>query len=419
MKTDRLFFLGLGVVLIAGCGGSSGGGSTGGGDAATVSISFSTATPTVVAAKIGAGSFSPQSLNGEKLSLSIPAGTTDFAVAYLCTAPSFPAFERIFEATTADGSSFTLPCPANASPDSTGTLTGSVDAGAIPDANLLAIAGSNGSQSAVAAVTADTNFSVTVPAGTDRVEVLAYNSTSQGPLATSTLVAARSFDNQLVPGPLDGGSQVVLGAADRIMPEPITYSNLSAGYTPSAFVELVMAGGAGAFLVSQSTTQYPALPAGAIKSDDRYVFIANAINSAKPTEMMFTAESATSAGPISFSFPAPWSYTGPTPAALPSFNFAYTGFPQNSAVNQTALISWGSSLTTQISMIATAAYQNGSTSLAIPDLSALPGFVPAPPSGTLVLWIALIEQNNGGAQQPMSTNSLIASVENSGTFRVP
>ena len=387
--------------------------------ATTVTFSFSHGSPTVVAAKIGSGSFTAQQLNAGKLTLSIPSGTTDFAVAYLCTSTSFPTFERIFEATIADGTSFSLSCVSPANPASPGTLTGNVDASAISQANLLEIAASAGGLAVTAGVTSDTNFSVMVPAGTDRVEVLAYNSTSQGLESASSLLAARNFDNQVVPGSLNGGNQVVLGAADRTTPQSITYSNVPAGYSaPSTLVELIMAGGAGAFSVSHSTSEYPALPSGATKSGDSYSFLANAMNSANPTEMMFVANRASSAGPVSFSFPAAWSYSGPTPAALPSFNFTYSGFGQNSGVTESAFISWGLPLMTQIAVTASTNYQNGSTTLAIPDLSAVTGFVAPPPSGTLVVWVGLIEQNDQRVQA-MSANPAATSVENSGFYTVP
>lgn len=418
MKIDKLFLLLLVLALIAGCGGSSGS-SNNTGNPETISISFSTGTPSVVAAKIGSGSFTAQTLTAGKLSLSLPNGTSDFAVAYVCAAPSLPALEHIFEATTADGNSFTLPCFAPTQPDTTGTLSGSVDATAIPEANFFDIAASAGKQSSVAAITPDTSFSLTVPAGNDRVEVLAYSSNSQGLQATTTLVAARNFDNQSVPGALNGGNQVVLGAGDRTTQQPISYNNVPSGYaTPITLVDYIMAGGAGGFPISQSSSQYPVLPTGAIKNGDSYTFVANSINSARPTEMMFVATSSP-AGPVSFTFPAPWSYSGPTPAPFPTFDFAYTGFTSKAGVNFSTLISWGLTLTTQISVTASANYQNGSTALAIPDLSALPGLVPAPASGTLVIWVSLIEQNGQGTQQPLSNSLVITSVANSGFYTVP
>ena len=106
------------VTLVAGCGGSSigGGSAAGGGSTPTVvTFNFTIATPTVVAARVGAGLFTTQTLNSRSLSLSIPNGTTNFSVAYACTLPLSAQVQVpeqfVFEASTADGSSFTAPCP--------------------------------------------------------------------------------------------------------------------------------------------------------------------------------------------------------------------------------------------------------------------------------------------------------------------
>jgi hypothetical protein len=123
-----------------GCGGSgsqggSGTGGSGSGSPTAVTLTFYEGTPTAVAAKIGSGSFSLQTISSGKLTLSIPSGTTTFAVAYVCTAQSFPTYEDVFEASTADGTSFTVPCPAPLPSTPMGTLTGNVDISGIPGAN--------------------------------------------------------------------------------------------------------------------------------------------------------------------------------------------------------------------------------------------------------------------------------------------
>jgi hypothetical protein len=419
MKTLQPFLFIVVSACIAGCGGSSSGHSGGGGGTSTtVSVSFASGAPAVVAAKIGTGAFQAQSLTAGKLTLSIPSGTTDFAVAYVCSAPSILAVEHIYEATLTDGTSFTLPCVVPQDRGPTGALTGNVDMAAISEARQLGLAVSNGSLATTFTTAADTAFNLTAPAGTDRVEVLAYDAPSPGLGTTTTLLAARNFDNQAVPGSLNGGAQVVLAPADRTTFQPITYTNVPAGYSASTFVGFLMANGAGGFAISQSASQYPALPAGAVESGDSYALIASARNTARPTEIMYVAKSATSAGPVSFALPTPWAYAGPSPAALPTFNFDYSGFAQSTSVNQLAAITWALTPSTQISMEASASYQNGSTTLQIPDLSAIQGFIPAPSSGTRVFWVALIGQGGLVDQQPATTDST-ASVINSGTYTVP
>lgn len=411
------------MALLAGCGGNSGGGGSnggGGGNPTAVSISFSGGTPTVVAAKIGSGSFSLQSLTSNKLSLSIPSGTSNFAVAYVCTAASFPTFQDVFEASVADGVSFTLVCPSPLTSGTNGTFTGNVDASALPNANLLNIAVDNGSTEFNAGVIADTNFSLSVPAGNDRVEVLAYNNVAQGSTSTTTLVAARNFAGQTVPGALNGGNQVALGAGDATTSQTISYSNVPSGYSaPSTLVDFIM-GGQGGFSVATASAQYPVLPASAVGSGDFYEFFSTAVNSAKPSEMAIVAKSSANPGAVSLTFPSPWSYAGPTPAALPSFNFAYAGFSGDKGVFDTALLSWPTATSfAEYQVIASANYLNGSTTIALPDLSGIAGFMPPPPSGTGILWVGLISESSVGVPQALSSNETIITVENSGNFNVP
>lgn len=420
----RFSLLTLVLVVVAGCGGSSGGssggGGGGGGNSTSVTVQFSGGTPSVVAAKIGTGSFTAETLASGRLSLSIPGDTTKFAIAYLCTAPSFPAFEDIFEATTADGTSFTLPCPSPSSPGTNGALTGNIDASGVPSANLIDLAVANGSSELTYGVTADTDFTVSAPTGTDRVEVLAYNNVSVGFTSTTTLVAARNFTGQSVPGALNGGSQVMLGAADAATSQTISYSNAPSGYgTPYTLVDYVMSG-SGGFSLATATSQYPVMPSGAVASGDFYEFFATAINSSNPNELMLVAKSASSAGPVSINFPAPWTYSGPTPAANPTFNFAYSGLGNGAGIYETAVIDWTTVAGfVEISVMATGNYQAGSTTLAIPDLSGVQGFEAAPVSGTGVGWVALIAQSSVGLPQALSANGSITTVENFGNYNVP
>ncbi len=101
MSSDFLRFsaLALFLSLLAGCGGlpssgsgSTGGNSGGGGSPTTVTFTFDSAgsTPAVVATRIGTGVFNKTTLSSNVLTLSIPAGMTSFAVAYLC--PTYPYF---------------------------------------------------------------------------------------------------------------------------------------------------------------------------------------------------------------------------------------------------------------------------------------------------------------------------------------
>jgi hypothetical protein len=422
--------LGLLLLASAGCGGGSGGaGSTGlpgAGDSnpTMVTFKFTSGTPSAVAARVGSGAFTAQTLSAGALSLSIPSGTSNFAVAFVCTLTlnglaQIPE-QFVFEASTADGSAFNLPCPAPLPSGQTGILTGTVDFSGIPRVTAVNIAATNGAYTTVSGTTLNGTFALAEPAGTDRVLVLAYGQSQQG--MPSSLLAARNLTNQAVPGALNAGSPVVLGAGDETSPQAITYNNVPSGYgSPSTIVGFIL-GNAGGFTVAgPATTQYPALPPAAVQSGDYYKFLATASSVSTRGEGVLVLMDTASGSPVSFTFPPPWSYAGPTPAALPSFNFAYTGFPDKTGVMESAVMGWttatGVSVFSEVN--ATANYQNGSPTLAFPDLSGIVGFLPAPTTGSAVAWTAEIVHSSLGATLVMPSNTTGSAVANSGSFTVP
>ena len=430
----RLLASGVVLLLVAGCGGGSGGGSTGGGgggNSTTVTFKFNGATPVAAAGKIGSGAFTAETIHSGSLSLSIPNGTTNFALAYACpplvqTAGNLQFLlneEFVIEASTADGSTFNAVCRETPTAPQTGTLTASVDASAFPGVSFLNVYAQNGSSLLSSySGTSAANFSFSAPLGNDRVEVLAFDSVTQGLLETFSLAAARNFSSQAVPGALNGGNPVVLGPADATTSQAITYSTPPSGYSaPSTLVGYEM-GGASSFLIADgATTQYPVLPAGAVQSGDFYSFVAATYSSSNPGEGMIVVMTTAGGGPVSVTFPAQWSYAGPTPAALPAFDFTYAGFTGKTGVMQSASLAWSSGTLGQnfFEVNATANYQNGSTTVAFPDLSGLAGFLPAPSTGTNVDWSAEILQNSYGVLQSMPSSAMGSVVENGGTYMVP
>ncbi|HEY6489738.1 MAG: hypothetical protein WCC26_08455 [Terracidiphilus sp.] len=424
--------LSLLAACIAGCGGSSsGGGSNGGGgsSATTVTFAFRGTTPTAAAAKVGSAGFTAQSLNAGALTLSIPSGTTNFAVAFVCPPLAITSGgvqigqtsrESVFEATTADGTSFTEACAARLPSTPTGTLSASVDASAIANASFLTIEAQAGDSGATASVeTPAGSFSFAAPAGSDRVEAVAFSEVSQGATESFSLVGARNFSGQAVPGALNGGNPVVLGSADQTTSAAITYNGVPSGFaTPSTIAIYEMAGGGGFLIADAATSQYPVLPAGAAEAGDSYVFESAARNGLQTVSSFVYASAG---GPVSFTFPAPWSYTGPTPAALPTLDFSYAGFAGKSGVTEAASIGWSVGTYSQntISTIATASYQGSATTLAIPDLSGITGFFASPPSGTQVVWLGEISQNSWGALQAAPSNATANIVQNGGAYNVP
>jgi hypothetical protein len=326
--------------------------------------------------------------------------------------------ESVIEESTLDGTSLTEGCGVFPQSFQTGTLTGSLDASAIPAASFLTVnAQSGASGTSYSSSTPVANFTLNAPAGSDRVEVLAFNSVSQG--ETFSLVAAKNFSGQAVPGALNGGNTVVLGSADEATEAPITYANMPSGFPPPSTIAVYETAGGGAFLIADAATnQYPVLPQGAIQNGDSYAFEATARDNFQAVSSFI---SGSAGGPVSFTFPAPWLYAGPTPAALPTLDFNYTGFAGEGGVTEAASIGWsvGTYSENFITMIATANYQNTATTLATPDLSGISGFFANPQSGTQAVWSASISQNSGGGLQTAPSTATSNSVQNGGAYTVP
>jgi len=406
----KLLLPAMAGLTIAGCGGSGGGTTTctgadcGGGTGpppTTVTVTFGGGVPTVAAAKIGTGAFISQTVSGNKLTLSIPNGTTNYAVAAVCPALGTAQWEFVWEASTADGTSLDFYCEyTNASQ---GTLTGSLDASALPGVQGFILYSQNGGSVDTAGVgpdygqAASPTATISLPAvgGNDRILVLAES--SQG------IVAAKNFTGQTVSGALNGGNTVTFTTADETTPETITYSNVPAGFAaPSTYAALELAGsglgdGEGSVdLASQATTSYSALPASAIESGDEYFFQAATYPQAGISTTI-AAGATNSGGPVTLTFPAPWTnFATPSPAALPSATFNYTGFSGSSNVTEELGLAWNpnNTATNVIDVYATSNYQAGSTTLAIPDLSSVPGLLAAPVSTANVQWVASIMEQS-------------------------
>jgi len=431
----RVSALGSILLLVAGCGGSStggtgGGGGGGGNDSTTVTVAFTGATPTAVATKIGSGSFASAAA-ASSVSLSLPSGTTNFGVAYVCPAETITLSvgteqvtgQFVAEATTADGTSFTFVCPNLSTPGQTGSLTASVDASAIPGTTSLQIDALNGSYIGTAYTQGTLyNSSFPAPAGSDRVDIFAYDQQFNGSELSQILTGAKTFSGQAVPGSLNGGNTVFLTAADASTLEPITFINIPAGFSPPSMIASFEPAGQlnGIPLAFGAFAQYPALPAGMVASGDSYLIQAQSNGTSAATSVMVLT-SFSSAGPVSMTFPAPWSYAGPTPAARPTVDFVYTGFSGKTGVSQAEELSWpsGPNAQTLFELVASANYQSGATSLTFPNLSGLPGFLAAPASGIDAFWSAYIFQSSGGFNQKLPPNATVSEVYNGGHFLVP
>jgi hypothetical protein len=438
MRASLLKFLAPAAIclIVSGCGGAAGGGGGGGGNGgggggntpATVTVSFA-GTPTALAAQVGSRAFTTATLASGTLTLNIPSGTTNFAVAYICPDGGYTQ-QIVLEASTLDATSYSAPYCASTATLPTGTLTGSGDVSAIAGAGYLGVtadSGSGSSEGFLLTVTGDPEpISVALPSGTDRVAVTGYYLAN--PVVFSSgenLLAVRNFEGVTIPGTLNGGNAVTLGAADEVTMQPITYKNVPSGFpAPTTTAYYDWGDGGDLLLSNDATTQYPAIPAAASESGDYYSFGAvteMSTNGGATEAGVSVATNTTANGPVTFTFPAPWIYAGPTPSAQPVFNMANSGITGKTGVMDFFTLAWNVTAAGQTNseVIATANYLNGSTSLTVPNLTGVSGFLSGPPSGGLVVWFADVEQSTAASLQPLGQNGTIVDVENGGSFTVP
>ena len=223
------------------------------------------------------------------------------------------------------------------------------------------------------------------PVGSDRVVIGLYDS----PLGN--LLAIKNFTDQVVPGQLNGGSTVAFSSNDATTMQPLPYSNVpTAADGPSTNV-LANLGGGALTVVLNATTQYPQLPAGIFQSGDYYAFESSAtVTSGAQQSLVGSVLYSASGGPVTLSFPALWSTAGPSAASLPTFTFDYAGYAGQPGILFDAGYSWWPVQNQQnryfrycdseLSMANT-------TSLTVPDLSGISGFLTPPAAATSVSWI--------------------------------
>jgi hypothetical protein len=412
----RLSFCLFLLAGLAGCGASSNNGSSGGSSPTIVTYTFTGPAPAAVATQIGSGRYTRATLTSGKLAISVPRGETKYSIAYLCPPAEINPSVRlqyINQASTLDGTSFSGTCPPK--PSLGGLATVQVNATAIPGAEGINIANLGSSPGNTL------NFSADLAVGTYDVPVVVTG--DGGPYVA---IAAKILRDQRIPGALNGGAPVVFETIDETVPQTITYTNVPNGYSVVGRDAVYHTAGGASVQLDQNEaplTQYRAMPSDAYQSGDYYNLTAEAYDRTSGGGD-WVEKYTSSPGPQSFTFPAPWSYAGPTPAALPTFNFAYTGFSGMATISQEANIDWSQGQLNQgtltfdgITMTATANYQNGSTAMSMPDLSNLTGFLAPAPSGTTVNWYARVYQGDPFLTSPPS--GTIQWVDNSGSYTEP
>ena len=361
-----------------------------------------------MAQQIGPSSWTTASLQNGALKLTVPQGTASYAIAYLC--PTWQGMgpvngEYVIEATTKDAPSYSVSCYVN---PTLGTISGSANVSAIANATKFAVFGAQGYSSSVTGTSGA--FSLQAPTGTNDIALVAYDS-------SNNVVGIKIVRNQTVPGSVS--STITLSSNDATSSmQTMADSNIQSGFLPNPAgpYAYYYTSNNTSFNLSTSPTQYPVIPASESQSGDYYYFSSNDANGSN--QHVWAWQSVTAAGPITLAFPNPMVYVAPAPAKFPTVAVNYSGFSGASAVSYAASIAWAVNSTDyQITVTATAAY--GATSIAIPDLTSLSGFLPAPPSGSTIYWYAY---GYGGTYQtftPMPSSANIAAVQNTGTYTQP
>jgi len=373
----------------------------------------------VAAAQTGAGAFSTVPLQGNKVTFSVPNGTTKFSLAYVCSPIVLPGLttsnEFIVQATTQDGTAFNADC---ANIPATSSVSGSVNSSLIAGASDVRITGNVGFSTSVG--TSGAPFNTPLPTGTNDVAVVAVD-------GSNNALAVRMMRSQTVPGALNGGGTIILSPSDATTNQTITVNSLPVAFAAATtFAEYRTANGTLVVLYNGPATQYRTVPAAIAQSGDFYFYDTAASDIATHKSFVGFLQSTTSGGgSITATLPQAWSFAGPAPAVFPTFTFNYSGFTSLSNGAQEATIAWFTSLSTvsSITIVATTSFQNGATTIAIPNLTSISGFLPPATSGTSVSWVADIFGGSGPSLsfllnvQPSSGS--VSFVQNQGSYTEP
>jgi hypothetical protein len=408
------------LLPLAACGGGSSVAKNTSQNGTNVAVTFANNVfPIAVAEKFGNGAWASVAVpTTNPLTIIVPQGTTSFGLAYVC--PQFTITtpisstaqndESVIEADVSDGSAYTVSCGEN--PPS-GAVTGTYSASSLAGSSFVEIVGAQdtlilqpGNSGAITG---------TLATSTKDVAVVAIDG-KLNPLGVQIL------RSQSVPGAINGGAAVNLTSANATTIQPLSVSGVPAGFTPHYLAYYATANGTTIPLAGIGiTSQYSALPSSMSTSGDFYrVAVVCGMGVSGSLQEVSAAQNAISGGPVNLDVPVPLTVPAPVPAASPSFNLNYSGFSGDSALYDSAHITWQiAGINYQISVYATEAFQSGSTNLAIPDLTSIPGFLAPPPSGTSVGWSVAV---SGGSYFPfvsIPTSGSLSSASDSGTYIEP
>jgi hypothetical protein len=389
----RIAMFVLFVTIAVGTISCGGGSSTASPTGTTVTTIFS-ATPAAVAVQIGNGAWNAVSLQGNQLTFTVPTGESRYAIAYVCALDATFNFETVWEATTRD------PTPSGGcaglggnSALNEGWATGAVDASSIAGASYVWIFGGFG----IGFVPGATgSFNVPMLQGTNDIAFVA------GSLARSVL-AVKILRSQTIPGAVNNGHTVVFAPGDETSYQAFSVTDIPKGFTVGSTVSYVTSNGTSFYVSVLPGSQYAVVPLSEAQANDRYLFSASDIRYLNPpaggSQSAYITMTAASATAVTLPLPPPLPYSPPTPAEFPSFNVAYTGFAVSS---YGARLSWSSSggSSSQLTVTATPDYQAGESTIKVPDLTTLAGFLLLPPSGTDVAWTVNLPKDKSQPSDP-------------------
>jgi hypothetical protein len=258
-------------------------------------------------------------------------------------------------------------------------------------------------------------FNIQLFSGTMDLAALAEDS-------SNNILAVKILRSQAVPGALNGGNTIVFGPNDVVTHQPVTVNNLPAGFNLTVPSVFQTQNGLSLEIGFNASNQFLVVPAASTQPGDSYV-IQSLASTPTSSSSVFASQMITNAAPVTLTLPAPWLYSGPQASAFPAFTFNYSGFNGNSNLFNQASLFWvtGGGGFSTIEVDATSSFQNGGTTVTIPDLTSISGFLATAPSGTIVRWTATILSGSqslsdvASGRRPTSGQA----VANSGTYTEP
>ncbi|HEX8817810.1 MAG TPA: hypothetical protein VF753_20135 [Terriglobales bacterium] len=414
------------MAVLSACGGGNGSSSSGGNNPpppanTDIVYTFIGSNPTAIAMKIGTGSWAGATVStNNQFTVSVPSGTSSYGLAYVCAATTgeTESTESVIEATVSDGNAFTV-FGCSATGKNLGLITGSVstyDYSFINYQGSLWVWGAQGNE--VSLPYPQQLVALGAPNGTNDIAIVAMSSLVNA-------AAVKIVRNQTVPGTISG-SPVTLAPSDVVVSKPYLIHNIPPGFgSSSIYSEYYTANGTYFILGSGTSTQYLTVPPSQMQPGDYTLLSASASAPPSPQNInqgVFEAISITSPGTMNFKMPAPLPYVPPTAAAWPTFTLKYPGFSGVTASDEMATMNWslpGADNFNSVSVVATSAYQAGATTLAVPDLTSLNGFLPPPPSGTMVEWYTQVSGGNYHAFLQAPANASLSGATAGGFYNAP